>query len=100
MSTNFGDGALGRAKRQRRRKANRSTNHEIQIVGRSSPKTTSGGARMGSALLMVPGRPLPNVSLVSTWPLRHGPNAAVAINAADLARGHETFLSSRAADRK
>ena len=53
---------------------------------------------MGSALLMVPGRPLPNASLVSTWPLRHGPNAAVAINAADLARGHETFLSSRAAD--
>ena len=44
---------------------------------------------MGCALLMVPGRPLPNVSLVSTWPLRHGPNAAVAINAADLARGHE-----------
>jgi hypothetical protein len=55
---------------------------------------------MGCALLMVPGRPLPNVSLVSTWPLRHGPNAAVAINAAELARGHETFLSSRAADRK
>ena len=53
---------------------------------------------MGCALLMVPGRPLPNVSLVSTWPLRHGPNAAAAINAAHLARGHETFLSSRAAD--
>ena len=55
---------------------------------------------MGCALLMVPGRPLPNVSLVSTWPLRHGPNAAAAINAAHLSRGHVTFLSSRAADRR
>lgn len=90
----------GHAKRQHWRTADGSTNHEFQIAGRSDPNTTSGGAKVGCALLMVPGRPLPNVSLVSPWPLRHGPNAAVAINAADLARGHETFLSSRAADRK
>jgi hypothetical protein len=52
-----------------------------------------GGAKMGYARLMLPDRPLPVVSSVGFSPLHHGPNAAVAINAANLARGHVTFLS-------
>ena len=48
---------------------------------------------MGFARLMLPDRPLPVVSFVGFSPLHHDPNAAVAINAADLARGHLSFLS-------
>ena len=46
---------------------------------------------MGFARLMLPDRPLPVVSSVGFSPLRHDPNAAVAINAANLARGHVTL---------
>jgi hypothetical protein len=47
---------------------------------------------MGHASLMRPARLLPTVRFVS-WPLRRGSNAAAAIIAAKIARGHGTSTS-------
>jgi hypothetical protein len=49
---------------------------------------------MGHASLMRPARLLPTVWFVS-WPLRRGSNAAAAIIAAKIARGHGTSTSGR-----
>jgi len=51
---------------------------------------------MGHASLMRPDRPLPTVPF-AVLPLRRGPNAAAAIIAALLTRGHDTSTSGRKA---